>query len=100
MKLATFDTGGAARVGIVTGDALVDLAQAAPGLPRDMIGLIEAWPRIEREVRPLESAKPHLKLAEIHLQAPVPRPQKVLAIGLNYADHIDRKSTRLNSSHS
>jgi ureidoglycolate lyase len=89
MKLATFDTGGAARVGIVAGDGLVDLAQAAPGLPRDMIGLIEAWPRIEQEVRQLDSTKPHLKLADVHLRAPVPKPQKVLAIGLNYADHIE-----------
>jgi ureidoglycolate lyase len=88
MKLATFDTGGEARLGIVTGDALVDLALAAPGLPRDMIGLIEAWPRVEREVRGLEGTAPHHKLGDVHLQAPVPRPQKVLAIGLNYADHI------------
>jgi ureidoglycolate lyase len=88
MKLATFDTGGESRVGIVTGDALVDLAEALPGLPRDMIGIIEAWPRAEREVRGLTGTAPHHKLGDVHLQAPVPRPQKVLAIGLNYADHI------------
>jgi 2-keto-4-pentenoate hydratase/2-oxohepta-3-ene-1,7-dioic acid hydratase in catechol pathway len=89
MKLATFDTGGAARPGIVNGDGLIDLTEAAPGLPRDMIGLIDAWPRIEREMRRLETATPHLKLADAHLRAPVPHPQKVLAIGLNYADHIE-----------
>jgi ureidoglycolate lyase len=94
MKLATFDIGGEARIGIVTGDALVDLAEAAPGLPRDMIGLIEAWPRVEREVRQFESAAPHHKLGEVHLQAPVPRPQKVLAIGLNYADHIEESGQK------
>ena len=88
MKLATFDTGGGARVAIVSGESLIDLSQAAPGLPRDMIGLIAAWPDAERAVRQLEKTAPHFKLADVHLQAPVPRPQKILAIGLNYADHI------------
>lgn len=88
MKLATFDTGGAARVAIVSGESLIDLSQAAPGLPQDMIGLIAAWPAAERAVRQLESSAAHFKLADVHLQAPVPRPQKILAIGLNYADHI------------
>jgi ureidoglycolate lyase len=88
MKLATFDIGGAARVAIVSGESLIDLSQAAPGLPQDMIGLIAAWPAAERTVRQLEKSAPHFRLAEVHLQAPVPRPQKILAIGLNYADHI------------
>ncbi|HEX4294304.1 MAG TPA: fumarylacetoacetate hydrolase family protein [Rhizomicrobium sp.] len=88
MKLATFDTGGAARVAIVSGESLIDLSQAAPGLPQDMIGLIAAWPQAERAVRQIENSAAHFKLADVHLQAPVPRPQKILAIGLNYADHI------------
>lgn len=88
MKLATFETGGAQRVAIVAGDGLIDLSQAAPGLPRDMIGLIAAWADLEPQVRGLATAKPHFNLADVHLLAPVPRPPKILAIGLNYADHI------------
>jgi 2-keto-4-pentenoate hydratase/2-oxohepta-3-ene-1,7-dioic acid hydratase in catechol pathway len=49
---------------------------------------VAAWPRIERKLRDLEGAKPHFKMSDVHLKAPVPRPQKILAIGLNYADHI------------
>jgi ureidoglycolate lyase len=89
MKFATFDAHGRERVGIVAGDSLVDLSQAAPGLPQDIIGLIAAWPRIERDLRGLETTKPHFNMSEVHLKAPVPRPQKILAIGLNYADHIE-----------
>jgi len=89
MKLATFELDARERIGIVSGDAIVDLAQAAPALPRDMIALIAAWPSAESELRRVAAAKPHFKLAEIHLKAPVPRPQKILAIGLNYADHIE-----------
>ena len=88
MKLATFEASGRERVGIVSGDSLVDLCEAAPGLPSDMIGLIGAWPLIEGELRRIESAKPNIRLSKIRLKAPVPRPQKILAIGLNYADHI------------
>ena len=88
MKLATFEANRIERVGLVAGDSLIDLSSAAPALPHDMIGLIAAWKDIEHDVRRLESHKPHFKLADIHLKAPVPKPQKILAIGLNYADHI------------
>lgn len=88
MKLASFETDSAVRIGIVSGDSLVDLSQAAPGLPSDMAALIAAWPKAESEVRRLADSKPGLKLADVHLLAPVPKPQKILAIGLNYADHI------------
>ena len=68
---------------------LIDLAQAAPELPRDMIGLIAAWPQIGTRVRELaRSVAPSMTLADVHLLAPVPRPSKILAIGLNYADHV------------
>jgi len=94
VKLATFvcdrsDSGAGPRAGIVSGDGLIDIARAAPGLPSDMIGLIEAWPDVEPELRRLATAAPHVKLADVRLLAPVPKPQKIMAIGLNYADHIE-----------
>ncbi|HVU21754.1 MAG TPA: fumarylacetoacetate hydrolase family protein [Rhizomicrobium sp.] len=89
MKLATFEAEGRERVGIIRGDAVIDLSQAMPAIPRDMAALIAAWPRVERDLRALQNSEPHLKLSDIHLQAPVPRPQKILAIGLNYLDHIE-----------
>jgi ureidoglycolate lyase len=89
MKFATFEADGKERAGLVSGESLIDLSQAAPALPRDMVGLIAAWPRVESELRKIETAKPHFKLSEVRLKAPVPRPQKIFAIGLNYADHIE-----------
>jgi len=89
MKLATFEIEGQERVGVVSGDAIVDLAQAAPALPRDMIALIAAWPSVESDLSRIDTAKPHFKITDVRLKAPVPRPQKILAIGLNYADHIE-----------
>jgi len=89
MKLATFEANAQESAGIVVGNGLIDLSQAAPRMPRDMIGLIAAWPQAQSELRALETAAPHFNLSDVHLKAPVPRPQKILAIGLNYADHIE-----------
>ena len=89
MKLATFTAGGAPELGAVTGDRIVPLNRAAPGLPADMIGLIKAWPTVEAEVRAIAAAGTGaLALDSVRLLAPIPRPGKIWAIGLNYADHI------------
>lgn len=84
MKLATFSRGGAPRVGRVEGDAIVDLSTS--GLPMDMAALLAAGP--DAMARARIAGGPRFALAEVTLEAPVLRPPKILAIGLNYADHI------------
>jgi 2-keto-4-pentenoate hydratase/2-oxohepta-3-ene-1,7-dioic acid hydratase in catechol pathway len=89
MKLATYEAGGAAQVGVVTGDQIVPLNSAAPGLPSEMIGLIAAWPKLEATVRSIVHAGASaVPLGGVRLLAPIRRPGKIMAIGLNYADHI------------
>ena len=89
MKLATYDAGAGPQLGAVTGDRIVPLGSAAPGLPGDMLGLIAAWPQAEREVRRIaEAGAGALALDQVRLKAPIRRPGKIMAIGLNYADHI------------
>jgi 2-keto-4-pentenoate hydratase/2-oxohepta-3-ene-1,7-dioic acid hydratase in catechol pathway len=89
MKLATFTHDGATRIGVVTGDGIVDLAAAAPDLPREMTALLVAGPAAMAAARGAgESARARIPLADVRLRAPVPRPPKFLAIGLNYADHV------------
>lgn len=84
MKLATFSRGGAPRVGRVEGDRIVDLSTS--GLPGDMAALLAAGPTALQQAR--TATGPEHALAEVALEAPVLRPPKILAIGLNYADHI------------
>lgn len=87
MKLATFDAGAGAQLGAVVGDQIVPLN--TDGLPADMIGLIAAWDEAEGEVRRLaEAGAGALALDSVRLLAPIRRPGKIMAIGLNYADHI------------
>jgi ureidoglycolate lyase len=89
MKLATFDAGAGPRLGAVIGGRIVPLHASAPGLPDEMIGLIAAWPEVEREVRRIsEAGAGALALDQVRLKAPIRRPGKIMAIGLNYADHI------------
>lgn len=89
MKLATFDAGSAPQLGAVIGDRIVPLNAAAPGLPTDMIGLIAAWPQVKGEVRRIAGAGAGAAaLDSVRLLAPIRRPGKIMAIGLNYADHI------------
>jgi 2-keto-4-pentenoate hydratase/2-oxohepta-3-ene-1,7-dioic acid hydratase in catechol pathway len=90
MKLATFRADGAPELGIVDGERMICLSRAAPGLAQNMIELIQRWPRIEQDVRGIAKAPLHvLELSKVYLMAPIPRPGKILAIGLNYADHIE-----------
>jgi len=87
MKLVTFEAQGSERVGVVEDDRVFDLSETS--LPSTMIGLIAAWDVIAHDVqRFVANSKPQHALADVHLKAPVPRPPKILAIGLNYADHI------------
>ena len=87
MKLATFrrNTGPGELGAVIDGERIVPLG----ALARDMVDLIARWSALEGEARRLAGAGAGaLPLAEVRLLAPIPRPGKIMAIGLNYADHI------------
>ena len=89
MKLATFSAGGAPELGIVQGEAVVSISRARPGLASEMIDLIARWREVEREVRGVAATPTDaIPLDAVRLLAPIRRPGKIMAIGLNYADHI------------
>ena len=89
MKLATFTTGSASELGAVVGRKIVPLNRVLPQLSADMIGLIQSWPDVEAAVRAAaDAAAITLDLEQVRLLAPIRRPGKIMAIGLNYADHI------------
>ncbi|MEV0041852.1 fumarylacetoacetate hydrolase family protein [Streptomyces sp. NPDC050804] len=85
MKLATFDADAGQHVGFVDGDEVVDLTAADPSL-ETMIELLERDPR---QVSAAAASAPRLPVSEVKLCAPVPRPPKFLAIGYNYAAHLE-----------
>ena len=89
MRLATFSHSGRARVGLVHDDQVLDLVAAEPELPTSLRELIAAGPDAIALVKRAEARTGYrLALRDVQLLAPIPRPGKVLAIGVNYADHI------------
>lgn len=80
MKIARFLAAGSERIGIVDGEDVIDSGYAG-----SMLELITEWDSLSKS---LAASGERRRLADITLLAPVPRPGKIFAIGLNYADHI------------
>jgi 2-keto-4-pentenoate hydratase/2-oxohepta-3-ene-1,7-dioic acid hydratase in catechol pathway len=77
------------RTGIVCGDEVVDLTDPQVGLPPDMVALLVGGPgALERAAGAATTRARRLAAEQVRLLAPVPRPPKVLAIGMNYAAHV------------
>lgn len=84
MKLATYTSNGRTRTGIVVGDRIIDT-----GLSANMMDLIRNWETLKPGLEARAVAGGGLPVSSVRLEAPVQRPGKIFAIGLNYADHIE-----------
>ena len=84
MKLATFTAGGRTRTGIIVGDTVIDTC-----VDGTMIDLIRDWEALKPALETKAAAGGGLPLSAVRLEAPIQRPGKIFAIGLNYADHIE-----------
>lgn len=105
MRLVTYSNGGESRTGaMLDDDNILDLNRASGGaLPTSMIALLEmGGAGIQQAGSFLEAARSAAKagasatglivgrsLPGVRLEAPIPRPGKALAIGLNYRDHAE-----------
>ncbi|MDD5631611.1 MAG: fumarylacetoacetate hydrolase family protein, partial [Methylococcales bacterium] len=88
MKLVTFTHNNQSRVGAVIDDAVVD-SNGCADIPASMIEFLGAGSKGLLAMQELIYKKStRIALAEVKLNAPVPRPGKYLGIALNYADHI------------
>lgn len=89
MKIARFTSDDGPRLGVVVDGAIADLREATPDLPTDMPDLLSLGPAaLTGAAEAAESASSRVPLEDVTLLAPVARPQKFLAVGLNYADHV------------
>jgi 2-keto-4-pentenoate hydratase/2-oxohepta-3-ene-1,7-dioic acid hydratase in catechol pathway len=89
MKLVTFTQGNSTRIGVLDGDAITDLSVATPNLPREMCAFLTAGaPALAAAKQAVGSTSARVALKDVKLEAPILRPPKILAVGLNYKDHI------------
>jgi 2-keto-4-pentenoate hydratase/2-oxohepta-3-ene-1,7-dioic acid hydratase in catechol pathway len=92
MKLVTFSNNGATRLGALRSQngrqQVIDLNQANASVPADMIAFLEAGDSaLQAAQKALDQAATEFDLSQVKLLAPIPRPGKIICIGLNYSDH-------------
>ena len=86
MRLVSYRSDRGVRAGVLEGDRVIDAGDAfGAGEDRSVRDLLEAGALGDLE----EAADGHdgLPLAAVELLAPVPDPEKIVCIGLNYAAH-------------
>jgi len=87
MKFVTFQGVSRAEAGVVLGDRVVSLAAAGFA---DMLAVLASGAQGRGVIDGFVSNPPAVStfpLASVRLLAPVPRPPKLICIGLNYRDH-------------
>jgi 2-keto-4-pentenoate hydratase/2-oxohepta-3-ene-1,7-dioic acid hydratase in catechol pathway len=96
LRLVTYAAkDGASHLGALTDHGVVDLSATARelSLPHDIFASMSSYleagePRFADPTKLTSSiARSILPLSDVRLQPPVPRPGKIVAIGLNYKDH-------------
>ena len=90
MRIVGFEADGGVRLGVIDGDAVVDLQAVDARIPADL----GAWLRAnDGELAPLQGlarrapVSTRRPLANLRFGLPVARPGKILCLGLNYLEH-------------
>jgi 2-keto-4-pentenoate hydratase/2-oxohepta-3-ene-1,7-dioic acid hydratase in catechol pathway len=98
MKLATFELNGQARPAIVEGE-LVHII-SGPRMPETMLALIQGGKDLLAQIARARQAGQFSvhPLSSGRLLAPVNNPEKVMAIGHNYMDHIREQNAPVPAS--
>nr|WP_180205970.1 fumarylacetoacetate hydrolase family protein [Pseudomonas sp. SbOxS1]NYU06171.1 fumarylacetoacetate hydrolase family protein [Pseudomonas sp. SbOxS1] len=98
MKLCTFQARASAIavVGLVIGDRVIAIRDHFDDAPKTMIELITEWDLWQKSLIELAASDVvGVPLDQVTLLAPVPRPGKILGIGLNYADHVEESGMEM-----
>lgn len=88
MRLVTFDDGLSAQAGVLLGDEIVDLAglDAPAATVRGLLEALDADGLAALGERAAASSERFAR-STVRLLAPVPDPEKIICLGLNYRDH-------------
>lgn len=96
MKLVRFDGW---RIGVTNGTKLVDVsslcgASASDWPPVSMNRLIRDFSGLRADLEKRLQQEPGIQLADVHLETPVPWPNKLMAYPVNYHDHAKEMASR------
>ncbi|QDU78695.1 Ureidoglycolate lyase [Polystyrenella longa] len=88
MRLVTYQSENGSRIaGVNAQGQLVDLNQADSTLPTCMKTLLAGGEKLLSQTADAINKGTGIDSSQVKLLAPIPNPQKVMCIGLNYADH-------------
>ena len=87
MKLVTYLSESGPRLAGVRGGAYVDVNRADASLPPSMKAILNLGAECLERVAAAVTRGEAFDAKSVSLMAPVPDPQKVICVGLNYADH-------------
>jgi 2-keto-4-pentenoate hydratase/2-oxohepta-3-ene-1,7-dioic acid hydratase in catechol pathway len=84
MRFVTFHHDNHDHAGVLLGDKVVSLAEAGF---QSVLDIVSAGSAALQLVKDAILTGPDFSLAQVRLLAPIPRPTKIICIGLNYRDH-------------
>jgi 2-keto-4-pentenoate hydratase/2-oxohepta-3-ene-1,7-dioic acid hydratase in catechol pathway len=87
MRLVTYRSESGPRVAGVRDGGYVDLNHSRPDVPSSIKALLAQGPKALAGARAALEAGEVMPAERVRLAAPVPDPEKVICIGVNYADH-------------
>jgi 2-keto-4-pentenoate hydratase/2-oxohepta-3-ene-1,7-dioic acid hydratase in catechol pathway len=96
MRLITYKSEGRVRPGAVLGaDAIIDLSSQGFA---SLLDIVESGEEGLARVEKFALASPEtarVPLSSVKLMAPIPRPRKLICVGLNYRDHAAETGTKI-----
>lgn len=88
MRFITFIQGGRQRLGVVSGNEVIDLNQAQPQISADLRTALRLGQDLAGAAQAaIASNAPRLPLGGVQLAPVLPEPGKIVCLGLNYYDH-------------
>jgi 2-keto-4-pentenoate hydratase/2-oxohepta-3-ene-1,7-dioic acid hydratase in catechol pathway len=95
MRLVTFTENNTTRIGLLKDSGVIDLSQAAPSLPTDMLAFLEGGDDAMKAAQDASTLDAHFDSEAVRLECPIPTPPMILAIGLNYRAHAEESGADL-----
>jgi 2-keto-4-pentenoate hydratase/2-oxohepta-3-ene-1,7-dioic acid hydratase in catechol pathway len=88
MRLLTFETEGKSRTGAISNSQVFDLNALNTDIPADMLSFLMGGSATFDAARSVvEKGEGGIDAGDLRVLAPISNPEKVICIGLNYADH-------------
>ena len=89
MKLITYEKDSKSFIGSIDEGGIVAF-ENDPSIPKDMLGFLDEGLSSMEKAKSLHTDKKNrIALSDVNLKAPISRPPKIIAIGLNYSDHLE-----------